>query len=144
MLDLTIRNVPFSAESDIRLRTMKTRLGLDRNYICRIGYCLSLEEPGIPTRISNVQKGRREIERFTLLGRNSRVYLALLAVWMRAHQHDLDEKLSFDDCFIDHMNRGVELITSRVRSLVDIGSLIARPREIAPGRKGCHDDGGVG
>jgi DNA sulfur modification protein DndE len=127
VLDLGIRTIPFTAESDIRLRTLKARMGLDRNYVCRMGFCLSLEEVGVPTMLGAL-KGAREIERYTLLGRNSRVYLALLLVWMKDHKDEAPSGCTFDDCFVAHMNRGVELMTARVRSLVDLISLTPGPR----------------
>jgi DNA sulfur modification protein DndE len=123
MLDLTLRNIPFTAESDIRLRTLKARVGLDRNYLCRMGFCLSLEEPGIPVIPEQSVKASREIERYTLLGHNSRTYLALLLVWMNDHGIDFVRTGAIDEYFVAHMNRGLEIMTSRVRSLVDMASL---------------------
>jgi hypothetical protein len=41
MPELTLRKIPFTEESDNRLRMMKGRTGLDRNYLCRLGFCLN-------------------------------------------------------------------------------------------------------
>jgi DNA sulfur modification protein DndE len=68
MAELTLRKIPFSTEAESRLRMLKARTGLDRNYICRMGFCLSLEEPGVPTRPDAKLNGGREIDRYTLWG----------------------------------------------------------------------------
>jgi DNA sulfur modification protein DndE len=125
MPELTLRKIPFTVEADSRLRMLKARTGLDRNYLCRLGFCLSLEEAGIPTVPSEKTPGGREIDRYTLLGEHAQVYISLLLVWMKKHEAC---ELSADDIdakFIAHMNRGVEIISSRVRSLGDISGLVA-------------------
>jgi len=123
MPELTLRRIPFTTESDNRLRMLKARTGLDRNYLCRIGFCLSLEEPGIPT--VPAEKGR-EIEQYTLLGQHSRAYIALLLVWMKDRRGELPGDRALDSAFVAHMNRGIELLASRVRSLSDIAALLPK------------------
>ena len=49
MPKLTVHRVRFSKEADSRLKTLKTKTGITPNLLCRIGFCLSLEEPGIPS-----------------------------------------------------------------------------------------------
>jgi DNA sulfur modification protein DndE len=124
MSELTLRKIPFTPESENRLRMMKARTGLDRNYLCRIGFCLSLEEPGIPTLDESSLHGGREIDRYTLLGQHGQGYVSLLVVWMRQNGVAPSPSGEVDAPFVAHMNRGVELITSRVRTLVDLASLL--------------------
>jgi DNA sulfur modification protein DndE len=126
MPDLTIKNVPFTPDSDNRLRTLKARTGLDRNYLCRLGFCLSLEEPGIPDHFPKDVKAAREIDRYTLLGQHGVAYSAMLHVWMIENQQPTATSSDFDACFVAHMNRGVELVTTRVKSLADIAALLPR------------------
>jgi len=123
MPELTLKNIPFTADSDNRLRTLKTRTGLDRNYLCRLGFCLSLEEQGRPEPLTEETKSARDIDRFTLLGQQSPAYIALLLVWMREQNIPATSPQDVNTQFVAHMNRGVELIASRVKSLVDMGSL---------------------
>jgi DNA sulfur modification protein DndE len=124
MPELTLKNIPFTADSDNRLRTLKTRTGLDRNYLCRLGFCLSLEEQGRPEPLTEETKSARDIDRFTLLGQQSPAYIALLLVWMREKKIPVNSAQDVNTHFVAHMNRGVELIASRVKSLVDLGSLL--------------------
>lgn len=131
MPELTLKNIPFTADSDNRLRTLKTRTGLDRNYLCRLGFCLSLAEPGHPDALPEESKSARDIDRFTLLGQQSTAYLALLQVWMHDQQVPASTAKELNTWFVAHMNRGVELIASRVKSLVDIGSLLPQTQEAA-------------
>lgn len=134
--ELTLRSIPFTVESDNRLRALKARTGLDRNYICRMGFCLSLEEPGIPITPENI-KGGREIDRYTLLGYNSRAYLALVMMWMKEKNIDPKTSGAVDNAFVAHMNRGVEIMTSRVRSLADMaGLLIDEPTVVSDATHG--------
>ncbi len=125
MAELTLRKIPFSTEAESRLRMLKARTGLDRNYICRMGFCLSLEEPGVPTRPDAKLNGGREIDRYTLLGQCARAYVSLLLVWMNK-KSDLNcmQGGDIDGPFVAHMNRGVEIMASRVRSLADMASLL--------------------
>lgn len=123
MPELTLKNIPFTADSDNRLRTLKTRTGLDRNYLCRLGFCLSLEEQGRPEPLTEETKSARDIDRFTLLGQQSPAYISLLLVWMREQNIPATSPQDVNTHFVAHMNRGVELIASRVKSLVDMGSL---------------------
>lgn len=123
MPELTLRKVPFYEDSENRLRMLKARTGLDRNYLCRIGFCLSLEEPGTPAIIQEKIKPSREIDRYTLLGQYGQVYLSLLITWMKDNGLNPTLPGEIDNMLIVHMNRGVELVASRVKSLVDLGSL---------------------
>ncbi len=126
MPELTLRKIPFAAESDNRLRMLKARTGLDRNYLCRMGFCLSLEEPGIPTLAEEKSKGVREIDRYTLLGQHGQAYVSLVLVWMEEHQVPTSEATNVNAAFIAHMSRGVEIIAARVRTLADMASLVPR------------------
>ena len=56
MPELSIQRIPFTVDADSQLRMLKARTGLTPNILCRLGFCLSLEEPGIPTDISNNEK----------------------------------------------------------------------------------------
>lgn len=129
MPELTLRRVPFTIESENRLRTLQARTGLHRNLLCRMGFCLSLEELGIPTQFSQGQKAAREIDRYTLLGQHASAYLSLLAVWMNDNEVSMAEQEIVDKMLVAHMNRGVEILTSRLRSLADMATLLRRDKE---------------
>jgi DNA sulfur modification protein DndE len=132
MPELTLRKVPFTDDSDNRLRTLKARTGLDRNYLCRLGFCLSLEEPGVPSPLPEDLKAAREIDRYTLLGQNGQAYIALLLVWMESNHIPMASSAQVNTCFVAHMDRGVELITTRLRGLADIPGLLPKRTTVPP------------
>jgi DNA sulfur modification protein DndE len=123
MPKLKLQRVPFTADADNRLRMMKARTGITPNLIARIGFCLSLEEPGTPTPLPDDTKAGRDINRFTLLGEYDNAFIALLTARMIRDDDSFDE---MDSHFIAHMNRGVELVAARVKSLLDFGELVGK------------------
>jgi len=131
MPELTVKKIPFTAECDNRLRMLKARTGMDRNYLCRMGFCLSLEEPGIPSLLEEEIKGTREIDRYTLLGQHGQAYVALLLAWMGEHGVPPSATGDVNAPFVAHMNRGVEIMAARVRSLADMASLLPRNQAAA-------------
>lgn len=117
MSKLTVRRVRFCAEADSRLKTIKARSGITPNLLCRIGFCMSLEEPGVPNLEHYPEDSAREINRYTLTGEYDEAFETLL------RQRIINDGLSpseLDMQFKAHMNRGVLLLNSRARSLVDI------------------------
>ena len=126
--DLGIESIPFSALVDNRMRVLKTKTGITPNILARFGFCLSLEEPGIPADPFEDEKVGREIKRVTLLGDHDLVYICLLRTWLAANTPGKAvSQRDFDDAFVAHMNRGFELISSRVRSLADFQKLVPKP-----------------
>ena len=87
---LKLQRVKLSREADNRLRMLKARTGLDNNIICRLGFCLSLEEPGEP-RSDSSDPSLREINRYTLLGEYDPLFVALLNARHPAVGDDADE-----------------------------------------------------
>ena len=120
MSELKLQRIAFSEDADTRLRMMKSRTGITPNLLGRIGFCLSLEEPGIPIVRDNFKPGR-EINRYTLLGKFDSLMVALLNARMVVDGIDLS---MLDEMFTAHMNRGVELLTSRVKTLGDFQDLV--------------------
>ena len=123
MADLTLQRIPFTINADNQMRSLKARTGITPNYFCRLGFCLSLDEPGVPEVQEKSTENGREINRFTLLGEYDMAYVSLLKVWMEKKKLDTQKSEQIDELFIAHMNRGVELIVSRIKTLSDVGSL---------------------
>jgi DNA sulfur modification protein DndE len=121
MLELQAKRLRFSGEADNWLKVLKTRTGLTPNIICRIGFCLSMAEGGIPSPVASTDDSTREINRFTLLGEYDQLFVALLR--QRLMQDGISLEL-LDDQFKDHVHRGIMLLSSRVKSLSDIVGLI--------------------
>ncbi len=127
MSALTLKRLRISKEADTWLRVLKSRTGVTPNILCRIGFTLSLDEPGIPNPDKYPEDSDREpLHRYTLLGDHDASYIALLRQRMvddgSAVDHDLDAQ------FRAHVNRGVVLLAARVKSLPDLLTELARPR----------------
>jgi len=121
MPKLSLQRIPFTVDADNRLRMLKGRTGITPNILCRMGFCLSLAEAGTPIPPSPDAKPGREINRYTLLGEYDTAFLALLAARLSRDEEPCDE---LDSSFVAHMNRGVDLLSARVRTLSDIGELV--------------------
>lgn len=120
MQRLTVKRVRFNTEIDNRLRYLKSKTGITPNILCRMGFCLSLEEPGTPS-LDTYPEGTREINRYTLTGPFDEVLELLLR--QRLSEDD-PSSTDLDGQFVAHMNRGVVLLSARVRSLTDISGLL--------------------
>lgn len=120
MSELTLQRIPFTVEADSRLRLLKSRTGITPNILCRIGLCLSLEEQSIPVLLPENYPQGREINRFTLLGKDDKIYIALLIARLKNDNISLGE---LSNMFLAHIHRGTELLSSRVRGVGDIGQL---------------------
>jgi DNA sulfur modification protein DndE len=126
--DLGLDSIPFSALVDNRMRVLKAKTGITPNILARFGFCLSLEEPGVPADPFEDEKEGREIKRVTLLGEHDLVYVCLLRSWLAANAPDKSvSQEEFDNLFVAHMNRGFELISSRMRSLADLQNIVPQP-----------------
>jgi len=125
-LDLTIQRISFCESVDTKMRTLKSRTGITPNILARMGFALSLEEPGIPQDPFEAEEAGRDINRGTLLGEHDAVYVALLRTWV--HQNGLLKSCDaeqFNTWFVAHMNRGFELISARMRDLPGLGNLLS-------------------
>ena len=120
MNQLSTRRVNFCPEADARLKRLKGLTGLTPNIICRVGFCLSLEEPAVPDP-EHYPPGSRDINRYTLTGEFDDLMVALLT--QRLFEDELDWGEHAENQFAAHMNRGALLVSARVRSLPDLLAL---------------------
>lgn len=112
-----------------RLKHLRARTGLTPNILCRLGFCLSLNDPTVPNPDDFPQDSEREIDRHTLTGSWDMFFVALLKE--RVHRDALeltDEVLAQQ--FHAHVNRGVLLLYKRVRNVGDLIHLM--PRDALP------------
>jgi DNA sulfur modification protein DndE len=121
MPELTLQRIPFTVEADNRLRMLKARTRITPNILCRIAFCLSLEEPRLPSVLPEHFKTGREINRYTLLGKYDQIFVALLTARLLKDNLPLAE---IDGMFLSHINRGIEILSARIKSVGDI-SLVA-------------------
>jgi len=75
---MTLNRIYMGEEVDLRLRNLKARTGLTPNLLCRLGFCLSLSEPGIPDPQLYADGQAREFNRYTLTGQWDQFFFALL------------------------------------------------------------------
>lgn len=109
-------------EVDQRLSQLKARTGLTPNLLCRLGFCLSLNDPTVPNPDSYPPDSNREINRYTLTGEWDDYFVALLRERCIHDNLDLDSDL--EEQFRAHVNRGVLTLYLRVKHLGDLDRLI--------------------
>lgn len=119
---MRLNRIRVCQEVDQRLRHLKARTGVTPNLLCRLGFCLSLNEPSIPDPDAYPEDSEREFNRYTLTGQWDSLFAALLA--QRLHQDGLDMQAEFERHFKAHLNRGVLLLYQRVKTLTDLGHLV--------------------
>src|ERR1035441_1776860 len=116
--------IRLTKDASNRLRFLAGRTGLTPNLLCRMGFCLSLEEIKIPNP-SEFAEEEREFNRYTLLGEYEALYIALLR--QRLHQDGLGTE-DLEGYFRAHLNRGITLLQQRVRNIADIANLVSSAR----------------
>lgn len=109
-------------EADQRLRHLKAVTGLRPNVLCRLGFCLSLNDPTIPNPDDYPQDSDRELNRYTLTGEWDEYFVALLRE--RCAYDGLDLEHDLEDQFRAHINRGVLTLFQRVKNLSDLDRLV--------------------
>jgi DNA sulfur modification protein DndE len=105
-----------------RLKHLKARTGITPNVLSRIGFCLSLSEPAVPTPAAYAEDDR-EFNRYTLLGEWDDLYVALLR--QRLAKDGLGEN-QMEEQFRAHLNRGVIALFGLVKGPADLLDLALR------------------
>lgn len=123
---------------DVRLRNLKARTGLTPNLLCRLGFCLSLVEPGIPDPELYSDGQAREFNRYTLTGQWDLFFFSLLRE--RLAQDGLDTEVNLEAQFKAHLSRGVALLYQRLKNIQDLPELVTDvQRRIGGHRTGNHN-----
>ncbi|NKE70124.1 DNA sulfur modification protein DndE [Candidatus Manganitrophus noduliformans] len=117
---MKITKLRLTKEASNRLRFLAGKTGLTPNLLCRLGFCLSLNEPSIPNPTDYPEEDR-EFNRYTLLGEYDLLFVSLLK--QRCYQDGL-ELSDLSDHFRAHMNRGVVLLQKRIKGVGDIVELL--------------------
>ncbi len=124
---MKLNRLKVSEETSKNLSSLKAKTGLTPNILCRIAFCLSLEDPTLPNPAHYPPTSEREIERPVLTGHWDRMFVALIKV--RCEQDGLptdDDTLGL--YFRAHIGRGVMLLHKRVRRIHDLALLM--PSEV--------------
>ena len=126
---MTLNRIYVGDEVDLRLRNLKARTGLAPNLLCRLGFCLSLGEPGIPDPRLYAEGQAREFNRYTLTGQWDLFFFALLRERL---MHDkLDPENELEVQFKAHISRGVLLLYQRLKKLEDLAFLVEEAQQRA-------------
>jgi len=123
--------IRLTKDASNRLRFLAGRTGLTPNLLCRMGFCLSLEEPKVPNPDEFAEEDR-EFNRYTLLGEYDTLFMALLR--QRMYQDDL-ELDDLEGYFRAHLNRGISLLQQRVRNVSDLATLVPASSHRGPKSK---------
>src|SRR5437660_4183279 len=102
---MSLNRICVGQQVDVRLRNLKARTGLTPNLLCRLGFCLSLSEPGIPDPHLYSDGQIREFNRYTLTGQWDLFFFSLLRE--RLVEDGLDIEADLEAQFKAHLSRGV-------------------------------------
>jgi DNA sulfur modification protein DndE len=121
----SFNRITIGTDATNRLKMLKANTGMTPNYLCRIGFCYSLNEPR-PPNPGEYDKEGQIFNRYTLLGEHDALYMALLKERLIQENKDPEEDLYKE--FVAHLNRGVMRVHGNVSDLTDLQALI--PGEI--------------
>lgn len=124
---MPLNRIYVSDEVDQRLRHLKGRTGLTPNLLCRLGFCLSLAEPGIPDLELYSDGQVREFNRYTLTGQWDLFFFSLLRE--RLAQDGMDLEADLETQFKAHLSRGVLLLYRRLKNLADLADLVVEAQQ---------------
>lgn len=117
---MTLNKIKLGRDATQKLRTLKARTGLAPNILCRLGFCLSLAEPGRPEYPEHENEGM-EFNRYTLTGPYDALFFSLLKE--KLLEDGLKNDVDLNSYFLSHLNRGVYLLSVRLKALTDLSSL---------------------
>ncbi len=134
---MKLTKLRFSKQSSNMMRFLAGKTGLTPNLLCRIGFCLSLNEPRVPN-ADEYPEDDREFNRYTLLGEHDALFVALLT---ERCKRDGIERSNVEEQFRAHMNRGVMLLQLRVRNIGDIADLVTETQARFQSSSAQHEQG---
>ena len=118
---MNFNRIRISSDTTSKLKYLKMKTGLTPNYLARIGFCLSLAEYGLPDTTIYDEDGQ-EFNRHTLTGDYDLLFMAALRE--RMIKDGLDTESELLSQFKGHINRGVSLLNTRVKSIPDFYELL--------------------
>ena len=118
---MSFSRIRVSEKATKELSTLKGRLKVTPNFICRMALCTSLEETGAPNP-DQYDKDGQEFNRYTLTGQYDPLFSALVREKLARDELDIDEY--FDEQYRAHLNRGIASLFGRVKGMGDLVDLI--------------------
>ena len=116
---LKTNRIAVKADAANKLKILKGRTGLTPNILCRIAICMSLNTKATVESTTTDETGL-EFNKFTLLGENEALLTSLLVQY---HFNNTYKTPTEGELLTDlkwHLNRGVNIVYSRVKNLQDL------------------------
>jgi DNA sulfur modification protein DndE len=120
---MAFNRIYLGEDVDLRLRNIKARTGITPNLVCRLGFCLSLAQQGIPDPNLYNEGQVREFNRYTLTGPWDTFFFALLR--QRLSEDGLDPEKDLETQFKAHLSRGVLMLFQRLKNVEDLADIVA-------------------
>lgn len=111
---MEFKRIRLSQESTNKLRMFKARTGLTPNISCRLALSLSINDKNKPSLELYSDDTGQEINRYTFLGDQELMLLSLFTQW--CYENNVVKK-NYYEYLLAHINRGVEMLTNRVKGL---------------------------
>lgn len=125
---MNLNKVKVCQQADNKIKALAGWTGLRPNIVCRMGLCLSLEDPRIPDPSDYPENSDREFNRYTLTGEWDDLFVTMLR--QRKHDDDTEhQEEALEEKFRAHLNRGVIKLAKRVKSIEDLGHLFENKQE---------------
>ena len=122
MINFDFKQIKLSESATRACQTFKNRTGLTPNISCRLALSVSLSDDNAPsTEIYASDDSGQLINRYTFLGEHELSMLSLFVLW--CHERDIAEA-EYYPFLMAHINRGAEMLVSRVRDLSQLTNLI--------------------
>ena len=117
---MQLTKLKLTKEASNRVRHLAGRTGLTPNLLCRLGFVMSLAEPRVPDPDVYPEEDR-EFNRYTLLGEHDETFVAMLRE--RCASDGLKD-VAIEGYFRAHMNRGIDLLSRRIKNVGQIAELL--------------------
>ena len=121
MSEFNFSSMRFSARARNSLRTIKTRIGLRNNVICRMALSKSLSLPDDPPKRDKSEMSDLEIRQQTLLGDLERVFVVIFR-----EKYGVKTSAEFNCLCEDHIERGVQQLLRSTAGVKNIAQFSER------------------
>lgn len=125
---MKLNQIKFENRASNNLNALKGRTGITPNLLCRLGFCVSIEDPSSIDPDEFPGDSNRIIDRHVLLGPYDSLFVALMKE--RLFQDGLDPHNGelLGKHFRAHVHRGIHLLMKRTRNLTDLARVIVNPQ----------------
>ncbi len=131
---MKLTQIKFGNRADTELKALKARTGITPNLLCRIGFCLSVEDAsGLdPDTPEFAPESNRVIDRHVLLGPYDALFVGLIKERLHSDGLDPTDEDLLASHFRAHVHRGVHLLFKSAKSLEAFGRVFPPPATSQP------------